>query len=85
MNKDNLLSLKVSNYSEIFCSIHASNTYLSASLKVIDYNMEWYGYAGGVTPITGHIKSINGIDWEHVKSYCGIEQAHIKTALGVDG
>lgn len=85
MNKDNLLSLKVSNYSEIFCSVHSSNTYIPASLQVVNYGMVWYSYSGGAPPVSGHIKSINGVAWEHIKSYNGVEQSHIKTALGVEG
>jgi len=45
----------------------------------------WYASSASTppTPVTGHIKRINGVSWANVKKYNTVSKANIDKAMGV--
>ncbi len=85
INKDSLATLEFSINGLPYCNIAAHSSIDPSTLAYSIDGLVWYGYNGESAPVSGHIKSINGVAWEHVKSYNNVLQSHIKTAIGVEG
>ena len=45
----------------------------------------WWGFGASTSPILGHIKAVNQVNWSKVKKFNGVSQSNIKTIINVEG